>query len=194
METTLFDYSDVALELAAENAKDLGVRAEIIKGNLLNNSLDSDQYDIVWSVGLHEHFQGENRQKAFDEMYRISKPGGICIVIVPNSLNLPYRLTKRFEEMLGVWPYGDEFPFTRWELSERLHRSGFNNVETVGIGALLSMYRWFLHDTRYANKLLRNPTPFKSLNGLLRRIDLDISPGNYLNNIFGRELGSKGTK
>ena len=30
LEATLFDYSDVALELAAENAEDLGVRAEII--------------------------------------------------------------------------------------------------------------------------------------------------------------------
>jgi SAM-dependent methyltransferase len=194
LETTLFDYSDVALELAAENARNLGVSANTINGDLLNNSLASDRYDIVWSAGLHEHFRGEDRQRAFNEMYRICKPGGICIIIVPNSLNPPYRLIKRFKEMLGTWPFGDEYPFTRWELSDRLHRSGFNGVKTVGIGALLSIYRWFLLDLRYANKLLKNPTPFASLNGLLQRIDLDISTANYLNNLFGREVGALGTK
>lgn len=194
LEATLFDQSDVALELAAKNAKDLGVQANFIKGDLLNNSLDSDRYDVVWSAGVHEHFRGEDRQRAFDGLYRVTKPGGYGIVIVPNSLNLPYRLTKRFKEMLGTWSCGDEYPFTRWELSAHMKRSGFEDVETVGIGALLSMYRWFLYGTSYANKLLKNPTPFEGLNKLLRRVDLDISANNYLNNIFGRELGSKGTK
>ena len=194
LEATLFDYSDVALELAAENAEDLEVRAEIINGDLLNNLLDSDRYNIVWSVGLYEHFCGEDRQRAFDEIYRICKPGGTGIVIVPNSLNLPYRLTKKFRETLQKWPFGYEKPFSRWELGDRMLKSGFKDVETVGIGALLSMYRWFLHGTSYANRFLKNPTPFKSLNEHLQRIDLDISTGNYLNNIFGRELGSRGIK
>ena len=194
LEVTIFDYSDVALELAVENAGDLGVTVDTINGDLLNNSLDPDRYDIVWSVGLYEHFCGEDRQRAFDEMYRICKPGGTGIVIVPNSLNLPYRLTKKFKETLKKWPYGYEEPFSRWEMSDRMHKSGFKDVETVGIGALLSMYRWFLHGTSYANRFLKNPTPFKSLNEHLQRIDLDISTGNYLNNIFGRELGSRGIK
>jgi len=194
LEATLFDYSAVALKLAVENARDLGVTVATINEDLLNNSLDSDRYNIVWSAGLHEHFCGETRQRAFDEMYRICKPGGTGIVIVPNSLNLPYRLTKKFKETLKKWPYGYEEPFDKWELSDRMHKSGFKDVETVGIGALLSMYRWFLHGTSYSSRLLKNPTPFTSLNGLLRRIDLNIGKGNYVNNIFGRELGSRRTK
>lgn len=194
LEATLFDYSHVALERATNNARELGVPADTVNGDLLDNSLPSDCYDIVWSAGLHEHFRGEERQRTFDEMYRICKPGGVCIIIVPNSLNFPYRLTKMLKETFGTWPFGDEHPFTRWELGKRLQRSGFGGVKTVGIGALLSMYRWFLLDLGCANRLLKNPTPFSGLNCRLRNIDLDISTANHLNNIFGREVGALGIK
>jgi len=194
VQATLFDYSDTALGLATENARDLGVAATVIKGDLLDNPLPSNQFDIVWSAGLNEHFRGEDRQRAIDEMYRICKPGGTCIIIVPNSLNAPYRLTKFFRDICGKWPFGSEYPFTKWELTVRMKKSGLKKVETVGIGAPLSIFRWFFLGTRYANKLLKNPTPFDNLNRILRRIDLDVSSTNYINNIFGREIGSKGIK
>lgn len=190
----LLDYSEEAIKFAIKNAQDLEVTANYIMGDLLNTPTKSDLFDVVWSGGVYEHFRGEDRQKSFDEMYRICKPGGNGIVVVPNSLNLPYRLVKAIKDKLGTWPYGDEYPFTKWELSERMRRSGFKDVETVGIGAILSPYRWFLHGTSYASKFLENPTPFKTLNEYLRRVDLNIGSNNYLNNIFGRELGVRGTK
>ena len=142
-----------------------------------------DKSKIVWSAGLNEHFFGEDRDRIFQAMADASND--LVLVIVPNSLNIPYRLTKFVREIIGNWPFGDEKPFTPGELRMRMENAGMEVIEMGGLGAILSPYRWFFLGTSWAPKLLRNPTPFSKLNKYLRKKDLSF---NSFNAKFGREI------
>ena len=89
---------------------------------------------------MNEHFKGERRQTIFNEMARVCKPGGQMIVIVPNSLNMFYRLWKRVLNAQGRWQYGFEMPFSIFELRGRMGKAGLVPNRISGRGTLTSPY------------------------------------------------------
>ncbi len=72
-------------------------------------------------------------------MARVCRSGGQVIVIVPNALNLFYRLWKKVFEMQGKWEYGFEKPFAILELRKRMRNAGLVPLKAGGVGILSSI-------------------------------------------------------
>jgi SAM-dependent methyltransferase len=86
-------------------------------------------FDLVWSGGVHEHFTGIDRQRAFDLMLPLTNPGGIVYVLVPNRISAPYWLHRALHHLRGTWEAGYEDPMTPWELKGRMTKAGLSQVQ-----------------------------------------------------------------
>jgi glycosyltransferase involved in cell wall biosynthesis len=79
--------------------------------------------DVVFSVGLIEHFSVEGTRKAIETHFRILKTDGIAIISFPTPTFL-YRITRFLSEAFGLWIFHDERPLTRGEVSDVLKDYG----------------------------------------------------------------------
>lgn len=75
--------------------------------------------DIVFSVGLIEHFSPQDTRKAVRAHFQILKPDGIAIITFPTP-TLLYRATRRLSEALGLWIFHDERPLYRGEVADAI--------------------------------------------------------------------------
>ena len=66
-------------------------------------------FDIVFSIGLIEHFSREKSKLAIRSHFRMCKPGGIVIITFPTPTVI-YRTIRRVAELFGVWKFFDERP------------------------------------------------------------------------------------
>lgn len=98
------------------------------KGNVLNLDIDL-QTDIVFSVGLIEHFTPEDTARAIEAHFRLAKQGGLVVISFPTPTWL-YRISRKIAESSGQWIFHDERPLlakevlnTTSNLSALLHSS-----------------------------------------------------------------------
>ncbi|MDP2642163.1 MAG: class I SAM-dependent methyltransferase [bacterium] len=101
------DITESAIELSRKHAKDLGVtNSRFELGDCLNLPYQ-DEFDVVWSQGLMEHF--EHPEVVAAEHYKATKPGGTTLISVPYKYSyhtLWYVLTRpKFLRFL--WPWTD---------------------------------------------------------------------------------------
>lgn len=66
-------------------------------------------YDLVYSVGLVEHFDPAGTQRAVQAHLDLLCPGGVAILTFPTPTWL-YRLVRGGAELLGLWRFPDERP------------------------------------------------------------------------------------
>lgn len=105
-----------ALGLAALRER-IGNRTEVI----LHHQDILDGYedlglDLVFSVGLIEHFSVADTRKAIAAHFRWLKPGGLAIILFPTPTWL-YRVTRGLAEATGQWIFHDERPLARDEVA-----------------------------------------------------------------------------
>lgn len=99
----------------------------------------ADTFDGVYSMGTLEHVPEPDR--AFAEIARVVKPGGVAIVGVPNRRDpFLFWLVSRAMQALGHYPYGYERWYTNGELAGRLRAHGLRVDQADGILFL----PWFL--------------------------------------------------
>ena len=65
--------------------------------------------DIVFSVGLIEHFTAQELEAVVTAHFLPLRPGGICILSFPTPTWL-YRTARWISESLGMWIFWDEQP------------------------------------------------------------------------------------
>ena len=65
--------------------------------------------DLVFSVGLVEHFSEEQTKIAIRRHFELAKPGGLVLITFPVP-TFSYRIIRRAAEMLGIWRFPDERP------------------------------------------------------------------------------------
>lgn len=70
---------------------------------------DVNQYDIVFSVGLIEHFDQLRTAKSIDIHFNNCSPGGIVLITFPTPTYL-YRSIRKLAESLNLWDFPDERP------------------------------------------------------------------------------------
>lgn len=90
---------------------------------LSENILKEENYDVVFSVGLIEHFSKENTKKAIRTHFDYLKDGGICIITFPTPTFL-YKFVRKFLEIINVWIFHDERPLLFDEVISECEKHG----------------------------------------------------------------------
>jgi hypothetical protein len=79
--------------------------------------------DLVYSVGLIEHFDPERTARAVEAHFAHACPGGLVLITFPTPTWL-YRLTRYAAERIGVWAFPDERPLRLDEVATTVRRHG----------------------------------------------------------------------
>ncbi len=142
---TGLDYAESALAFSRE-LQVLAPSAEkctFTRGDARQLPFESEVFDVVYSVGLLEHF--EEPRYLLAEQQRVLKAGGIIIFQVPQTYSL-YTIIKKLLIAVGKWPYGVwETQYDEAELIMLAERAGFIASYTAGYGSFtLALLRHFL--------------------------------------------------
>lgn len=81
------------------------------------------KYDFVYSVGLVEHFRGEEVDRLLRAHFSLCREDGLVVVSVPTPTR-QYRMVRRAMEQLGKWSFPDEAPLRPEVLLPLVERYG----------------------------------------------------------------------
>lgn len=93
-ECTLNDSSKKAIQIAKKNFNKFNLAADFNIGDCRNLSFKDNSFDIIFSIGLLEHFKNPN--DAIREQVRILKPGGIIISYIVPKFNSKVQERYKF--------------------------------------------------------------------------------------------------
>jgi SAM-dependent methyltransferase len=113
----VLDNSPVGLELTTRNFEMLGVPGEVLHRDLFSTEPPVPQFDVVYSLGLIEHFVDVPAVVAAHLSYL--KPGGTLILGCPNLLGLNGFIMRRLAPSVFDWHNLDVMDLRRWPDFER---------------------------------------------------------------------------
>ena len=87
--------------------------------DVLDGKVSTETFDLVFSVGLIEHFDTSGTREAVAFHARRMKPDGGLIITFPTPTWL-YRTTRAVIEVLGRWQFPDERPLQFLEVESAL--------------------------------------------------------------------------
>jgi cyclopropane fatty-acyl-phospholipid synthase-like methyltransferase len=129
---TLLDNSTKALSNAGAIFKDYGVKVKLLNRDLFKFE-PNEKYDIVHSEGLIEHFIGKYQDRIVSAHKKCAKKGGYVFISVPRPAWY-YRITKRFLEAVGKWPFGYENAMSKKTLTAVMERNGMHVIKSMEKG------------------------------------------------------------
>jgi len=135
-DVSLVDIAPKALEFARSNFANLGLQATFYQQDALQMELEDGTFDVVWNCGVLEHFYDPGKLQLIREMRRITRPGGLVFIAVPNHLHLPFMLGKKLAELRGIWPYGFEDDLTPRRLDGLARQAGLESYELFAYNAV----------------------------------------------------------
>jgi cyclopropane fatty-acyl-phospholipid synthase-like methyltransferase len=104
----VIDSNQLGLDLLKSRySRDDRVSASL--GDVLSPSAPERLYDIVFSVGLIEHFDPDGTAKAVAAHFRYLRRGGTAIITFPTPTWL-YRSVRGLAEITNNWIFHDERP------------------------------------------------------------------------------------
>jgi len=90
---------------------------------LLPDPIHFERYDLVFSVGLIEHFSAADTQRSIDTHFAFARVGGVVLLTFPTPTWL-YRVVRRGLEITGNWTFPDERPLGFAEVAGAVSRRG----------------------------------------------------------------------
>lgn len=87
------------------------------------NMKSQEKVNLVFSVGLIEHFSFEDTSKVIAAHFNMIDQGDICIITFPTPTWL-YNITRKIAERLGVWIFFDERPIGLNEAHNEISKHG----------------------------------------------------------------------
>jgi glycosyltransferase involved in cell wall biosynthesis/SAM-dependent methyltransferase len=117
----IVDTNRFGLDLLRRRLDDAGnvfLHEKDVRGHALDVSAD-----VVFSVGLIEHFDQTSTRKAIRAHFTPLRPGGYAIISFPTPTPL-YRATRLLAERLGLWRFHDERPLESDEVLESVRDLG----------------------------------------------------------------------
>lgn len=130
------DYTVAGIRLSQSILDKAGVNAQIVQGDLFEPPSDwIEQFDVVISFGLVEHF--ENTSHVVSACARYLRPGGKMVTLVPTMHGL-YGLAYR---LLRPTVYRKHIPHTRETLARAHLDAGLNPLYSeyvLGLPGLLT--------------------------------------------------------
>jgi 2-polyprenyl-3-methyl-5-hydroxy-6-metoxy-1,4-benzoquinol methylase len=118
-EVTILDYSENAINSSKKFFEDNNLKANFILNDAFNikDELNSN-FDISMSFGTAEHFTGNRRKEIIKIHFDVLKENGVTFIQTPNKHNLPYITHKFLSERFNRWLFGEEYPFSGYELKK----------------------------------------------------------------------------
>ena len=114
----VIDYNEFGVSLlAARFTGSPTVSWEV--GNLLEYKA-TEQFDLVYSVGLIEHFDQEGTSACVKAHFDLCRPGGVVLMTFPTPTAL-YRGIRGVAEVTGKWAFHDERPLSFAEVRAAAH-------------------------------------------------------------------------
>lgn len=107
--------------------------------NLLNEISDKhmlEYYDMVYSVGLAEHFSDDERKIIIENHFKLCKKGGVVLITVPTP-TFKYKVVRKCMEFLHVWQFFDERPLYLQNL--QLEMETYGEILDAGINYKLPL-------------------------------------------------------
>jgi SAM-dependent methyltransferase len=92
---TGIDYSTKGIKSQESLFMRLGIDGECRCEDILSTTLKESQFDVVYSLGLIEHY--ENPRPLIDAHLRLTKPGGLVLIAIPNYTGIHRRLQSYFD-------------------------------------------------------------------------------------------------
>ena len=83
---TCIDYSEIGCAKTLENFRLLGIPGDVIRADITAQVGDLPAYDVVYSLGLIEHFA--DRRRIVENHARLVRSGGYLVLGVPNFRGL----------------------------------------------------------------------------------------------------------
>jgi len=95
------DYSHVGCQKTAENFALLSINGRVYRGDFFNAAGELPRFDVVFSLGLIEHFV--DLQEVVEAHLRYLKPEGVLMLGCPNFLGVNHWIVRRLApELLAV--------------------------------------------------------------------------------------------
>jgi 2-polyprenyl-3-methyl-5-hydroxy-6-metoxy-1,4-benzoquinol methylase len=98
-----------AFGLSLLERKQVRTRLTFERSDILSSDPVYEQFDVVFSVGLIEHFEKPDTAKAIEAHFERCRAGGIVLITFPTP-TFVYRATRRMAEVAGMWAFPDERP------------------------------------------------------------------------------------
>ena len=83
--------------------------------DILRQRESPELFDIVYSVGLIEHFSELDTRECVREHFKLLAPDGLVVITFPTPTVL-YRVIRGIAEYFGVWIFHDERPLKFFEV------------------------------------------------------------------------------
>lgn len=132
------DFSKESINICQKLAKQERVDIKAILADCRQIPIESDYFDLVFSVGLVEHFK--DPIPVLREQLRVLKKGGFLIIDVPQKYNL-YTIVKRIRMLLGSFPFG-------WETEYSV-----NDLKRIAREADIKIVRFYGRDSAFLGRL-----------------------------------------
>lgn len=114
------DNSEVGIgKFRASNNSSL---TEAVQIDLLSEPIEQ-KGDLVYSVGLIEHFGPVDTARMIRAHFDAALPGGLVLITYPTP-TWPYRAIRGAAEALGIWKFHDERPLLYDEVAGEMERYG----------------------------------------------------------------------
>ncbi len=131
----IIDNCELAVELARENRAITNAYCiDLLKES--NEENLKQKYNLVYSVGLVEHFSDEERQKIIFHHFAMCEEGGYVLITAPTP-TLKYRFIRKCMELMHVWQFWDETPLTVEQLRTDVEK--FGEIVFCGINKKLPL-------------------------------------------------------
>lgn len=105
-------------------------RVSVSEGDVLLESEPGRLYDIVYSVGLIEHFDPAATARAVATHFRYLRPAGTAIITFPTPTWL-YRMVRGLAETTNNWIFHDERPILLPEFEHAV--AGLGEIQSARI-------------------------------------------------------------
>jgi glycosyltransferase involved in cell wall biosynthesis len=119
---TIVDNNQRGLDKFQELHGDDGM-VKLVNGNVLKPDFTLPAADLVFSVGLIEHFSQPNTSLAIKTHFDCAAPGSVVIITFPTPTWL-YRGARHLTELVGAWKFPDERPLPLQEVVDEVKKYG----------------------------------------------------------------------
>jgi len=118
---TIIDNNDHGLDLFRQHNNDQCI--SLVTDDVINPTSLLEPSDLVFSIGLIEHFSKLDTAKAIKYHFLNAKPGSTVIISYPTPTWL-YIAARSIVELFGMWKFHDERPLSKQEVLNEVRRYG----------------------------------------------------------------------